>query len=121
MTRLCKAASWFCNCLAVALLLVGILAVPELARADGGKTCEDFCAGNPNYSTCMQTCYGITIRPCGGRVWTQDNCVATSSPCLLLNDPDCPDTPGCRPWLPPETCPCACKAPTVLGGPCGCY
>ena len=63
MARLCKTASWFCNCLAVALLIVGLLAVPEQARADGGggDGVQDIC-------------------PCGGKVPTPNNCVSGTCP-----------------------------------------
>jgi hypothetical protein len=104
MNRLYKAASWLCNCVVVALLILGILAVPETLRADGGKTCEDVCAGAPDYNQCMSQCLALQTHPCGGTVYTANNCVTV---CPTYSS--CPNNgQGCRGW--PIGCQqCNCK------------
>ncbi|MBI1915384.1 MAG: hypothetical protein HYS12_11705 [Planctomycetes bacterium] len=116
MTRFCKAASWFCNCLAVALLIVGILAVPEKARADGGLTCADYCVGAPDFNACMQQCQLAGLYPCGG--WnTTDTCCAGCE----TQGPTCSGTnAGCGAWT--TGCDqCKCLATGIAAHPCGCY
>jgi hypothetical protein len=119
MNRLCKAASWFCNSLAVALLVLGILAVPEGLRADGGKTCEDVCSGDPNFDQCMAACTGLQTHPCGGRDTSPITCAVAGSPCLQAMDPFCDGKDGCLGWGAAK-CPCRCarRAPNDW---CGCY
>lgn len=93
MVRLCSIASWVCNCLAAALVILSALAAPSQLFADPGNWpeccqgfCTTWCAGqcghyppSTNNPVCFNNCYSNCI------VWCNTNpesCgTQPSSPC----------------------------------------
>src|SRR5260370_9445588 len=71
VSRIYTMASWFWSCLAVALLVISILVVPEQALADGGTdqspAQKSPCGGtNGGVNTCVNACPTFPFNPCGG-------------------------------------------------------
>lgn len=70
MSRIYTVASWFWSCLAVALLVVSILVVPEQALADGGTDQplgqRPPCGGTQAGGNCVQDCPIYPFNGCPG-------------------------------------------------------
>lgn len=106
MTRLCLVSSWFCNCLAVALLVVGLVVVPEQALADGGTQQAPLVKQYP--------CGGITNSGAG-------YCAVFGGNCLLATYPNCSGQSGCNKYMGECSCTCQSSNGTQNGAQCGCY
>jgi hypothetical protein len=75
-----KIAAWTLICFGAALVILGALATPEFALADGGnpQPCINACYGSSSFTSCDQSCQS----QCNGDPTCYSNCMQSCGDCV---------------------------------------